>query len=86
MAKKSDLVGFAVPISIYLYICILSAFMISPRRFLASSKARLLFPTPVGPRITITSQFPAKWQISIKLSATRLAPPTNRPSTLLSPK
>ena len=46
-----------MPISMCRYTCIESALIISPSYFSASLIARSVFPTPVGPVITITGSF-----------------------------
>src|SRR5690606_20314763 len=49
---RSSLVGFAVPISAYLYIALESALIISPPTLLASLIASAVLPLAVGPTIT----------------------------------
>jgi len=46
-------VGFAVPMSMCLYICIESALMISVPSDWAKSREAAVLPTPVGPRSTM---------------------------------
>ena len=57
MSPISSFVGFALPISISLYICIESADTTSPLIFFASSIDKAVFPEAVGPHITITFGF-----------------------------
>ena len=59
---KRQSLGLAVPIDMYLYICILSADIISEFNNFASSMATAVFPEAVGPQMIYTLFF-------IKLSA-----------------
>ena len=52
--ESSSFVGLAVPMSIPLYICIESEEIISPLYFFASSIAKAVLPTAVGPTIAKT--------------------------------
>ena len=50
--------------------------MISPLRHLASSRASLLFPAPVGPEITITFSF-SEFLFPFRETEQAVAPPEN---------